>query len=562
MNRINSFTGNIPFKPAVNLLSSQQQSKSKTKDNNRRLEDGHGHRRSMSIDDSPPRQRQDGFLGGNTSTTTDEQLHLHHHHHHPRSIPTITVSRSPSPSLRRIRSASQSEDEDYEDLALSNNDAALSRPLVGHGTSTRRGQRAGLWRKGGLGRFLFRTATGHQVYIGMLVFWLMGCQFGLLLMDRFLLWTGTYKFPYPLTLTMLQLLLTHLLLLAFASLTRLARGPLHNLGLGALVAPAEPLSKTQAPQGYRRPQTSRTLSSRLARRLNPGTGGIAGGGLIDLDRKTVKQVLPVALIFLARVVLSNISYAYAVLPVYQLSRIAIVPLSLICTALINNESHSIPTLSSTLTATLNLLIASIQHGVLRSPWQAILAGASSSLFTALYPIQLLRTYQTLLSDLTPQGSTLLTDLTPSSDSDTPQAPLTPSTVLPTTRAVYKTLHAASLLSLLALTPIWLLIPELPLLRRNCYFLDVPWFWFLIFCSGLGAFTVFTATLLLVKATSPLSTTFISVPRSAWQLAVLSKGNMPVRCWVGVALCWAGSAWFLGVRRREGRKRVGGLERGC
>lgn len=197
---------------------------------------------------------------------------------------------------------------------------------------------------------------------------------------------------------------------------------------------------------------------------------------------------------------------------------------------------------------------------MRAPWQSILAGVSSSLFTALYPIQLLRTYRTFLTDLTPQGDILM-DLNSDSDSSDPPPPF-PSATPPGTRAAYKVLHTTSLLSLAALLPLLLLFThELPQLRRNCYFLDVPWFWFLIACSGLGAFIVFTSTLLLVKHTSPVEATFVSVPRSAFQLAILSKGRMPAYSWVGVGLCWLGSAWFVGVKRREGRSKLGRLERG-
>lgn len=304
MNRLNSFAANNPFRPAVNLLSNQPQSSNKDK-SNRSLEEGYGHKRSMSVDedDRPPRQVYLDRPASRSSHVSDNDLLQTS-----RSDTLINFSRSPSPSVKRTRSVHQSEDEDDLDLAPSHEEA-LSRPLVGSKASRQGKRRNTIWQKGGLGRFLFRTATGHQVYIGLLVFWVGGCQFGLLLMDRFLLWTGTYKFPYPLTLTFLQLLFTHLILLGFANLTRLARGPLHSLGLGALVAPAEPLSKSQGPQGYRRPSGKRTLWSRVVRTVNPGTGGIAGGGLVDIDRKTVKQALPLALIFLMRVMLSNISYA-------------------------------------------------------------------------------------------------------------------------------------------------------------------------------------------------------------------------------------------------------------
>ena len=58
--------------------------------------------------------------------------------------------------------------------------------------------------------------------------------------------------------------------------------------------------------------------------------------------------------------------------------------------------------------------------------------------------------------------------------------------------------------------------------------------------------------MLVKATSPLSATFVNVPRSGVQLMLLSMFKMPAHSWVGVALCWAASAWYAVSRRAESR----------
>lgn len=78
-----------------------------------------------------------------------------------------------------------SEDESEFDF----DDSAQSRPLVKKGKQ--RGRT--IFERGAIGHFLFGTNLGSQVYIGLLVFWVGGCQFGLLLMNRFILWTGLYK---------------------------------------------------------------------------------------------------------------------------------------------------------------------------------------------------------------------------------------------------------------------------------------------------------------------------------------------------------------------------------
>jgi hypothetical protein len=52
-------------------------------------------------------------------------------------------------------------------------------------------------------------------------------------------------------------------------------------------------------------------------RLNPlyiifsKSGGVAGGGLLEFDRSLALDVAPLAVIFVGKAVLSNISYAYA-----------------------------------------------------------------------------------------------------------------------------------------------------------------------------------------------------------------------------------------------------------
>lgn len=103
-------------------------------------------------------------------------------------VPLIDIgSRSNSP-YPRIRSAAQSEDEDDE-----YEPASSIRPLVSHDVG--RGSHAfrGFWRQGGPGAFFFGTWRGWQVWVGLLVFWVGGHSFELLLMNRFIMLTGVYK---------------------------------------------------------------------------------------------------------------------------------------------------------------------------------------------------------------------------------------------------------------------------------------------------------------------------------------------------------------------------------
>jgi hypothetical protein len=114
------------------------------------------------------------------------------------------------------------------------------------------------------------------------------------------------RFPFPLAGTYIQLIITHILLIGFSSLTRALDRPFRWLGLGPAVAPAFPV----APQGgaYRGSNKKHVLRS-IGRWLSHGSGGIAGGGLFEFDVQIARKVLPLAVIFVVKIVLSNFSFA-------------------------------------------------------------------------------------------------------------------------------------------------------------------------------------------------------------------------------------------------------------
>jgi hypothetical protein len=240
MNRPSPFASNSFFKPATSIFGASN---------------SHGiatYRRSPSVDDSDteaqrfrPQQQQQMMNDALSQTMANRSRYSPELK--PGSTVTLTnVSRSPSP-YARSRSLVQSEDEEEYELR----NISQSRPLVAMseaGEEQTRKQR--VFQRGGLGRFLFGTAVGWRAYLGLLVFWVGGCQFGTLLMNRFILWTGTYKFPYPLTLTLLQLCITHLFLLGFAALTRGLATPLRAIGLGAVIAPSRAYNKGNRPTRY------------------------------------------------------------------------------------------------------------------------------------------------------------------------------------------------------------------------------------------------------------------------------------------------------------------------
>jgi hypothetical protein len=223
-------------------------------------------------------------------------------------------------------------------------------------------------------------------------------------------------------------------------------------------------------------------------------------------------------------------------------------LSLIFTSFLTNANHSIPTLSSAIISWLNLLVASVR-GRTQVTWEAVVAGIFSVLFISLYPIILTRTHKQLIASQVRSGD-VLTSFSPTRSSHHRSS--IESGSKQSTRAYYQVLHYTSLLSLLVLTPCLLLSGELPRIFRNCYFLDVLWFWFICAMGGFASFAVFASSLAFVRATSPLTTVFAGVPRSAIQIVIFGGARLPVHSWVGVALCWAGSAWYAFIRREEGR----------
>lgn len=339
---------------------------------------------------------------------------------------------------------------------------------------------------------------------------------------------GVYKFPYPLTATLIELIGCHLLLWAFASFTRLTSNCLTNAGLAAVIAPSYALPKPP-PTTYTNRASSRLLPRILSKVLRKTGSGIAGGGLLEFDRAVVRKTALVSLTYVLKVHLSNTSYAYTELPMYVLARIGVVPLTALFGSLLNGTTLSVPLLSATLSATLNLLIASSRAHI-RVTWDSILAGVASSIFAALFPVLLQSTYRNL-------------------SSPSPERARDP----PSSRTIYALLHHVSLLSILFSLPLVLLSGELTNIARNCYFLDEWWHWFMMFCGSLGTFCVFTATALLVQATSPLTVNFLSIPRYAFLIPILAKFTLPMYSWVGIVLAFASSAWFVRVRRRESKK---------
>jgi hypothetical protein len=112
------------------------------------------------------------------------------------------------------------------------------------------------------------------------------------------------RITFPLSHTYVQLVLTHVTLATWSSITPWLAKPIRGFGFGAADAPCGPVAGS--------PWSRREKKSKLVVFLFDGLAGVAGGGLFEFDLRPVKQVFPLAAVFVGKVLLSNCSFAYVV----------------------------------------------------------------------------------------------------------------------------------------------------------------------------------------------------------------------------------------------------------
>ncbi|KAI5790401.1 hypothetical protein FPQ18DRAFT_293390 [Pyronema domesticum] len=401
------------------------------------------------------------------------------------------------------------------------------------------------WQDGKLGKWLWTTPRGRTVYISILLLLYGIASFLLLVMNRLLLWTGVYKFAYPLTTTLIELLFTQFFLYASASITRSFSRQLHGLGLGFIVAPNPSL------KGKRHASNIRGLRD-FANAIRPNTTG----GVFEFKWAEAKLVLPLAIIYSGKIMLSNIAFAYTQLQIYQISRVITLIWALGLTHIYHRtQSLTVTTLSSCITMTLSLLMATLRPGS-RFAIEGFIAGIFSTFFVSLYPFILSRVYRLLthrLSSHEPTSPSMI---------GTMISIFAPTTSLPhprsdgsSTRAFWKLMHYLNLLTIIILIPMCFITGEFRNISRNCYILDVAWFWLMMLGAGATAFSTFVMGFAVVVATTPLTMVVAAYPRAAVQLVMIMGVKMPVWSWVGVLMTGGGAGWY-GVGRRVEWKAVG------
>lgn len=182
-------TANNVFRPAFSYLNNFSRSAQFPEDRNKKSDSYSSHRRknsASSLDDTDHSDVEQYAQMESSRTSHSSKNSLTELQP---AVPLIDISSRSTSPYPRSRSAVQSEDED-DDFEP----ADSIRPLVSHRDVGRGGN---MWRcvgrQGGLGGFFFGTWMGWQIWVGLLVFWVGGCSFGLLLMNRFIMLTGVYK---------------------------------------------------------------------------------------------------------------------------------------------------------------------------------------------------------------------------------------------------------------------------------------------------------------------------------------------------------------------------------
>lgn len=279
--------------------------------------------------------------------------------------------------------------------------------------------------------------------------------------------------------------------------------------------------------------------------------------MFEFKWSEVRLVIPLAVVYSMKIILSNLSFAYVPtkeyikpmltrnrftqLQIYQLSRVSSLIWTIVFTHLFHRTtSLSVTTLSSCITMVLSLTMVSLRPGT-RFAIEGFVAGIFSTFFVAAYPVLLARTYKTF---------TAATATTPMSIDLGNDGPVLSGDGKDNTRASWKMLHYINTLSIVFIFPWAIISGELKDISRNCYFLDVAFFWLMVLGAGAAAWATFVTGFLVVMATTPLTMVVTTYPRSALQTVLLTGFKLATWSWVGVLMCWGSMVWYIAGRRKE------------
>lgn len=237
-------------------------------------------------------------------------------------------------------------------------------------------------------------------------------------------------------------------------------------------------------------------------------------------------------------------------PDYILLRISIIPLSLLLTPMVDRTPHSVLSIWSAFLAGFGLLLASIPLQRQVTLGNTIL-GLLSSIFFALFPVLLLRTYDTFRRSLTFQWQ-----IATGVDSESGHSPGSRRNQdeLP---AFWLVLCLTAMISTALLAVVLLFSGELQDIFSNCYVLDIKLLWCSICGSSILTGTVLILTLQLCRTTSAAVATFLFVPESGLQIVILNHFSMALSYWTDVIMCWLSSLYFTLEKGKESTTKATG-----
>lgn len=235
-------------------------------------------------------------------------------------------------------------------------------------------------------------------------------------------------------------------------------------------------------------------------------------------------------------------------PTYILLRISIIPWSILLTPIVDRTPHSLLSIWSAFLAGFSLLLASIPSERQFTLGNTIL-GVLSSMFVALFPVLLLRTYDTF-GDSTFQRP-IASGFDPESGNSADQPKQDE------LRVFWLVIRLTVWISTALLAVVLLFSGELLDIFSNCYVLDMKILWCLIWGSGMLTGTVIILTLMLARRTSAAVATFLFVPESGLGILILNRFSITLSNWTDIIMCWFSSVCFMVERGKESTTKVTG-----
>lgn len=364
------------------------------------------------------------------------------------------------------------------------------------------------------------------------------------------------RFPYPVTATFIQISITTLLFYGLSGLCSLVPWQRLQSSIKSFFQPSSNSDEIESLW----PATDVTPSDWEPFRQRPLAHPEISKTTNDFrtDWRDVVEVLPLAVVFLLKLVLENIFVAYVTAlftddsliktnkpifrntqpPTYILLRISIIPMSLLLNSLVTRTTtNSVLAAWSAFLASIALLIVTIPL-IRQVNFGNITFGLLSSFSIALLPLLLFRKYHTLSNSFAIQRH-MANELDP--EFATTMERLRTREWLGMSCSIFNlTARISTFLSFLFM----ILSGELQDILNNCYVLNTKNFWLLVIGSGALVGTIVLLTFLLSILATPATPAVLSLPENVVQILIIRRLQLPLSSWLDIGMCWLSSMYFL------------------